>query len=106
MGLGEQPVDQRFAASELEPEHPRVGHHLEQPFPARPVHARELLFTKVAVFAVVVAAEVEFVAGAGVPVSCLRPDQDRAAGRAAGQVDAPPSTGGLGKPGRDRSLGR
>ena len=105
MGLGEQRVDQRFAASELKPQDPGVGHHLEQPFPAGPVHARELLFAKVTMFAVVIAAEVQFVAGAGVPVSGFRPHQDHSSGRAAGQVDAPPGTGGFGEPGRERRVG-
>src|SRR6202044_2311556 len=94
-----------FTASELEPQDPGVGHHVEQAFPAGPGHARELLFAEVTMFAGVVAAEIEFVAGAGVPVPGFRPDHDRAADRPAGDVHAPPGADSLGEPGGDRDAG-
>ena len=104
MGLGEQRIDKRLAASELKPQHPGVGHHLQQSFPAGPVHTREHLVPEVAVLAVVVAAEVYLVAGAGVPVGCLRPDQDGVADQVATQVRAPSGPDRPGEPGGERGV--
>ena len=96
--------DQRLAAGELQPQHPGISHHLQQPFPAGPAHARERLFPEVAVLAVVVAAEVQLVASAGVPVPGLRPDQDRVADQAARQVRAPSGPDPPGEPAGDRDI--
>ena len=65
MGLREQRVDERLATGELQPQHPSIGHRLQQLFPSGPVQPCELLFAQVAVLTVVVAAQVELVAGAG-----------------------------------------
>jgi hypothetical protein len=106
VGLGEQRVDQRLPAGQLEPQHPGVGHHLKQTLPAGPVHARERLFPEVAVLAVVVATEVHLVAGTGVPVGSLRPDQDRFIDQTAGQIGAPPGSDRASEPRGNRGIGR
>jgi hypothetical protein len=106
VGLGEQRVDQRLAAGQLEPQHPCVSHHLQEPLAAGPFHAGEHLLAEVAVLAVVVAAEVHLVAGAGVPIGGLWPGQDRFSDQTPCQVGAPPGSDRTGEPGGDQGIGR
>jgi len=59
----------------------------------RPVEALESLKAQVTVLAVVIAAQVEFVAGAAVAVRVFRSNQDSSADRTSGQIEVPGAAG-------------
>jgi hypothetical protein len=71
---------------------------MEQRLPLRPREAGECLQAEVAVFAIIIAAKIELIGGAAVPVRRLRSDDDRIIDWSPGDLEIPGTADGVYQP--------